>query len=139
VYGGFYTKQDLKEIVNYASERHIIVIPEIELPGHAQAALAAYPQYSCKGGPIEVANDWGVFNEIYCAGNDSTFIFLETILTEVMEIFPSEYIHIGGDEAPKLRWENCKKCQQRIKDKGLKNEHELQSYFIQRIEKFLNK
>ncbi|MBL7899606.1 MAG: family 20 glycosylhydrolase [Crocinitomicaceae bacterium] len=138
VYGGYYSKEDLKEIVAYAKERHIVVIPEIELPGHAQAALAAYPQYSCNGGPIEVVNEWGVFKEIYCAGNDSTFIFIETILLEVMEIFPSEYIHIGGDEAPKFRWENCSKCQQRMKDENLADEHELQSYFIKRIEKFLN-
>ena len=138
LYGGFYTKDDLKEIVAYAAERHIIVIPEIELPGHSQAALAAYPKLSCTGGPIEVATGWGVFKEIYCAGNDSTFIFLEDVLTEVMEIFPSEYIHIGGDEAPKFRWEHCDKCQQRMKDEDLANEHELQSYFIERIEKFLN-
>jgi hexosaminidase len=138
IYGGFYTKEDLKEIVAYAKERHIVMIPEIELPGHAQAALAAYPEYSCNGGPIEVVNDWGVFKEIYCAGNDSTFTFIEDVLTEVMEIFPSEYIHIGGDEAPKFRWEHCAKCQQRMKTEGLHDEHELQSYFIQRIEKFLN-
>lgn len=137
-YGGFYTKEDLKEIVQYAAERHITVIPEIEMPGHSQAALAAYPQFSCEGGPIEVANDWGVFKEIYCAGNDSTFLFLEDVLTEVMEIFPSPFIHIGGDEAPKYRWEHCDKCQHRIKEEGLHDEHELQSYFIQRIEKFLN-
>lgn len=138
IYGGCYSKEELKDIVAYAQERHIVVIPEIELPGHSQAALAAYPQYSCSGGPIEVANDWGVFKEIYCAGNDSTFVFLENILTEVMEIFPSEYIHIGGDEAPKYRWEHCIKCQKRMKDENLKDEHELQSYFIRRIEKFLN-
>ena len=138
VYGGFYTKDELKEIVAYAKERHIVVIPEIELPGHAQAALAAYPQYSCVGSDIEVANDWGVFKEIYCAGNDSTFVFIEQILKEVMEIFPSEYIHIGGDEAPKFRWQHCAKCQARMENEGLINEHELQSYFIRRIEKFLN-
>lgn len=137
-YGGFYTKEELKEIVAYASERHITVIPEIELPGHSQAALAAYPQFSCNGGPIEVATDWGVFKEIYCAGNDSTFIFIEDILKEVMEIFPSEYIHIGGDEAPKFRWEHCSRCQKRMKAEGLADEHELQSYFIRRIETFLN-
>lgn len=139
-YGGFYTKEELKEIVAYAAERHITVIPEIELPGHSQAALAAYPQFACDGhnDKIEVINDWGVFKEIYCPGNDSTFTFLEDVLTEVMEIFPSKYIHIGGDEVPKFRWENCSKCQQRIKDEGLKSEHELQSYFISRIEKFLN-
>ncbi len=141
VYGGFYTQEELKDLVKYAAQRHITIIPEIELPGHSQAALAAYPEFSCLGkdAKIEVANDWGVFKEIYCAGNDGTFTFLETILTEVMEIFPSEYIHIGGDEAPKYRWEHCDKCQQRIVDEGLADEHELQSYFIERIEKFLNK
>ena len=137
-YGGYYTKEDLKEIVAYAAERHITVIPEIELPGHSQAALAAYPQFSCEGGDIQVANDWGVFKEIYCAGNDSTFLFLEDVLRETMEIFPSKYIHIGGDEAPKFRWEHCDKCQRRITEEGLEDEHELQSYFIQRIERFLN-
>ncbi|MCC7455293.1 MAG: family 20 glycosylhydrolase [Crocinitomix sp.] len=139
IYGGSYTTEELKEIVAYASERHITVIPEIELPGHAQAALAAYPHLSCAGGPISVANDWGVFKEIFCAGNDSTFVFLEDVLTEVMAIFPSEYIHIGGDEAPKFRWEHCDKCKKRMTDEGLNDAHELQSYFIKRIEKFLNK
>ena len=138
-YGGFYSKEDIKEIVAYAQERHITVIPEIELPGHSQAAIAAYPHLSCTGEQVEVANDWGVFKEIYCAGNDSAFVFLEDVLTEVMGLFPSEYIHIGGDEAPKFRWEHCDKCQKRIKDEGLKDEHGLQSYFISRIEKFLNK
>ncbi|MDG1477230.1 MAG: family 20 glycosylhydrolase, partial [Vicingaceae bacterium] len=138
-YGGFYTKEEIKEIVAYAQERHITVIPEIELPGHSQAAIAAYPHLSCTGEQVDVANDWGVFKEIYCAGNDSVFIFLEDVLTEVMELFPSEYIHIGGDEAPKFRWEHCPKCQKRVKDENLKNEHDLQSYFISRIEKFLNK
>lgn len=137
-YGGFYTQDDIREIVAYASERHVRIIPEIELPGHSQAALAAYPEYSCTGGPFEVETEWGVFREIYCAGNDETFQFLEDVLTEVMELFPGEYIHIGGDEAPKYRWENCSKCQKRIKDEGLHDEHELQSYFITRIEKFLN-
>ena len=137
-YGGFYTKEDIHEIVEYAEQRHITIIPEIELPGHSQAAVAAYPHLSCTGKQVEVANDWGVFKEIYCAGNDSVFTFLEDVLTEVMELFPSEYIHIGGDEAPKYRWENCKKCQDRIKEEGLEDEHELQSYFISRIEKFLN-
>ncbi|MGB1102136.1 MAG: family 20 glycosylhydrolase [Crocinitomicaceae bacterium] len=138
-YGGYYTKDQLKNIVEYAESRHITIIPEIELPGHSQAALAAYPRLSCNGRPIDVVNEWGVFKEIYCAGNDSTFIFLEDVLSEVMEIFPSEYIHIGGDEAPKFRWEHCKKCQKRMKDEGLTDEHELQSYFIRRIEDFLNK
>jgi len=138
-YGGFYTKSDIRKIVAYATERHITVIPEIELPGHSQAAIAAYPYLSCTGEQIEVANDWGVFKEIYCAGNDSVFTFLEDVLTEVMELFPSKYIHIGGDEAPKFRWEHCDKCQQRIKDENITDEHGLQSYFISRIEKFLNK
>lgn len=140
-YGGYYTKDQLKQLVAYAAERHIRIIPEIELPGHSQAALAAYPQFSCLGAKadIKVVNDWGVFKEIYCAGNDSTFLFLQSILEEVMEIFPSEYIHIGGDEAPKFRWENCAKCQHRMQNEVLHDEHELQSYFIQRIEKFLNK
>ena len=101
--------------------------------------LASYPEFSCKGHGIEVANDWGVFKEIYCAGNDSVFVFLENILNEVIELFPSKYIHIGGDEAPKYRWENCPKCQKRIKEEGLKDEHELQSYFIKRITEYLNK
>lgn len=137
-YGGFYTKEEIKEVVAYAAERHVTIIPEIEMPGHSQAALAAYPEFSCKGSDIQVANDWGVFKEVYCAGNEATFQFLEGVLTEVMELFPSEYIHIGGDEAPKFRWEHCAKCQQRIQDEGLHDEHELQSYFIQRIENFLN-
>lgn len=137
-YGGFYTKADIREIVAYAKERNISIIPEIELPGHSQAALSAYPEFSCKGKDIKVANDWGVFKEIYCAGNDSTFAFLENVLLEVMEMFPSKYIHIGGDEAPKFRWEHCEKCQRRIIEEGLTDEHELQSYFITRIEKFLN-
>lgn len=137
-YGGYYSKNDIREIVDYAEKRNISIIPEIELPGHSQAAIAAYPQLSCTGSPVAVANDWGVFKEIYCAGKDSTFIFLEDVLKEVLELFPSKYIHIGGDEAPKYRWENCSHCQKRMKDENLENEHELQSYFIKRIEKFLN-
>ncbi len=137
-YGGFYTKDEIREVVAYAQTRGITIIPEIELPGHAQAALAAYPEYSCVGKNIEVVNDWGVFKEIYCAGNDSTFEFLETILDEVMELFPSEYIHIGGDEAPKFRWENCVKCKKRMADEHLEDAHALQSYFIKRIETHLN-
>lgn len=138
-YGGFYTKDEIREVVAYAKERYVTIIPEIELPGHSQAALAAYPELSCTGEHVEVANDWGVFKEIYCAGNEETFVFLENVLSEVMELFPSEYIHIGGDEAPKYRWEQCDKCQRRISEEGLHDEHELQSYFIGRIEKFLNK
>jgi hexosaminidase len=136
-YGGFYSKEDIKEIVAYAQERHITIVPEIELPGHSQAAIAAYPHLSCTGAQLEVGTKWGVFKDVYCAGNDSTFQFLEAVLTEVIDLFPSEYIHIGGDESPKYRWEHCSKCQKRIKDEQLKDEHELQSYFIQRIATFL--
>ncbi|MDP2385050.1 MAG: beta-N-acetylhexosaminidase [Bacteroidota bacterium] len=137
-YGGFYTQEEIKEVVAYAKERHITVVPEIEMPGHSLAALAAYPQYSCKGGKFEVGDTWGVYDDVYCAGNDSTFIFLEDILSEVCDLFPSTYIHIGGDECPKERWKTCAKCQKRMKDEDLKNEHALQSYFITRIEKFVN-
>tara|TARA_B100000780_G_scaffold147164_1_gene102829 strand:+ start:1219 stop:3390 length:2172 start_codon:yes stop_codon:yes gene_type:complete len=136
-YGGFYTKKDLIEIIKYAQIRHVEIIPEIELPGHSVAAIASYPQLSCTGKSIEVENDWGVFKDIYCAGNDSVYTFLENVLTEVIEIFPSKYIHIGGDEAPKFRWKECVKCQQKIQSQNLKDEHELQSYFIKRIEKFI--
>lgn len=136
-YGGIYSKADIREIVNYATDRGIEIIPEIELPGHSQAAVAAYPYLSCTGNQVEVANDWGVFKEIYCAGNDSVFTFLENVLSEVVELFPSPYIHIGGDEAPKIRWESCSKCQKRIADEHLEDEHELQAYFIKRIQTFL--
>jgi len=138
VYGGYYTQEDIREVVAYAEKRFVTVVPEIELPGHSVAALASYPQFSCTGGPFEVETRWGVHADIYCAGNDSTFTFLEDVFTEVLELFPSGYIHIGGDEAPKKRWQNCSKCQQRIKTEAFKDEHELQSYFIRRIETFLN-
>jgi hexosaminidase len=137
-YGGFYTKKEIKEIVAYAERRNVRIIPEIEMPGHSQAAIAAYPWLSCTGKQVEVANDWGVFKEIYCAGNDSVFTFIEDVLVEVMQLFPSKYIHIGGDEAPKYRWEHCDKCQKRMADFDLKDEHELQSFFISHIEEFLN-
>jgi len=136
-YGGFYTQEEIKEIVAYAKERHITIIPEIEMPGHALAALASYPEFSCTGGPFEVGKTWGVLEDVFCP-KDETFTFLENVLTEVMALFPSEYIHIGGDESPKVRWKSCPHCQKRIKDENLKDEHELQSYFIQRIEKFVN-
>ena len=139
IYGGYYSKEDIREIVEYAKTRHIEIIPEIELPGHSVAAIASYPNLSCTGKKINVETDWGVFKDIYCAGEDSVFTFLEGVLSEVVELFPSKYIHIGGDEAPKYRWENCSKCQKRILENKLKDEHELQSYFIQRIEKFLAK
>ena len=137
-YGGYYTQAEIKDIVAYAQERGITVIPEIEMPGHSLAALASYPELGCTGGPYEVATHWGVFEDIYCT-KESTFDFLENVLTEVMNMFPSQYIHIGGDEAPKTRWKECPACQRRIKEEGLKDEHELQSYFIRRIEKFLNR
>ena len=137
-YGGFYTQDQIREIVAYAKERYITIVPEIEMPGHAMAALAAYPELSCTGGPFEVATTWGICKDVYCAGNEKTFQFLEDVLTEVMDLFPSKYIHIGGDEVPKTRWQNCVRCQARIKAEGLKDESELQSYFVQRIEKFLN-
>ncbi|MCM4157018.1 beta-N-acetylhexosaminidase [Gramella sp. AN32] len=137
-YGGFYTQEEVKEIVAYAQSKHIVVIPEIEMPGHALAALAAYPELGNDTGPYEVATKWGVFNQIY-APKEETFKFLEDVLTEVMELFPSKYIHIGGDEAPKKEWKESAQAQEVIKREGLKDEHELQSYFIQRIEKFLNK
>ncbi|WP_298394378.1 family 20 glycosylhydrolase [Flavobacterium sp.] len=136
-YGGFYTQEEIKEIVAYATERHITVVPEIEMPGHALAALASYPQYSCTGGPFEVALKWGVLDDVFCP-KEETFEFLENILSEVIALFPSDYIHIGGDECPKTRWKKCANCQSVIKREGLKDEHELQSYFIRRIEKFVN-
>ncbi|MGQ1889292.1 family 20 glycosylhydrolase [Thermophagus sp. OGC60D27] len=138
-YGGYYTQEEAREIVEYAAQRYITVIPEIEMPGHATAALAAYPHVGCTEGPYEVITRWGVFPDIYCAGKEATFEFLENVLLEVIDIFPSQYIHIGGDEAPKDRWKKCPLCQARIRKENLKNEHELQSYFIGRIEKFLNK
>jgi hexosaminidase len=138
-YGGFYTQEEAVEIVEYAARRYVNIIPEIEMPGHALAALASYPNLSCTGGPFEVWTKWGVTDDIFCAGNEEVFTFLEDVLTEVISIFPSKYIHIGGDEAPKTRWEACPLCQKRIQDEGLKDAHELQSYFITRIEKFLNK
>jgi len=137
-YGGYYTTEEVKEVLAYAAERYVTVIPEIEMPGHSRAALAAYPELSCAGGPFEVMTKWGVSKDIYCAGKEETFAFLEKVLTHVMALFPSEYIHIGGDEAPKDRWEDCPDCQRRIQSEGLKNEHELQSYFIARMEKFIN-
>jgi hexosaminidase len=136
-YGGFYTQEQAKEIVQYAKERFITVVPEIEMPGHATAAIAAYPELGVTGKKIEVATRWGVFPDIFNV-EESTFSFLEDVLTETMEIFPGEYIHIGGDEAIKDQWKASPKIQQKIKALGLKNEEELQSYFMTRIEKFIN-
>jgi len=154
-YGGFYTQDDVKEIVRYAADRHITVVPEIEMPGHSSAAIAAYPWLSCfpelntqiPKNPSKlsaqitgkkVQETWGVFEDVYCVGKDSTFIFLENVMDEVLAMFPSKYIHVGGDESPKAHWKKCPHCQARIKKEGLKDEHELQSYFIQRMEKYLN-
>jgi len=138
-YGGYYTQEDIKEIVAYAAERFITVVPEIEMPAHVGSALAANPEYSCTGGPFTVVPGgvWPI-TDIYCAGKDETFAFLEDVLTEVMDLFPSEYIHIGGDEADKTEWKRCPDCQARIRKEGLKDENELQSYFVKRIEAFLS-
>lgn len=136
-YGGFYTQEEAREIVAYAKALHITVIPEIELPGHSLAVLAAYPELACTDGPFEVGTRWGVYEDIYCP-KDETFTFLENVLSEVMDIFPSEFIHIGGDEAPKARWEESEVAQEVIRREGLADEHGLQSYFISRIERFLN-
>ena len=137
-YGGFYTQEEIKEVVAYAQSKYITVVPEIEMPGHSLAALAAYPQFSCTGGPFETYTKWGVSDDVYCAGNDETFSFMQDVLLEVMDLFPGKYMHIGGDECLKGRWKACPKCQKRIVDEKLKNEEELQSYFITRIEKFVN-
>ena len=135
--GGFYTQEDIKEVVAYAKKRFVEIIPEIEMPGHSVAALTAYPEYSCTGGPFEVEGRWGVFNDIYCT-KESTFTFMQDILDEVVELFPSSYIHLGGDEAPRIRWKNCVHCQERMKQEHLTKEAELQTYFINRIENYLN-
>lgn len=143
-YGGFYTQEEIKEVVKYAEERSITVIPEIDLPGHMLAALTAYPELGCTGGPYEVATKWGVFDDVLCVGNDEVFNFLEDVFSEIVELFPSKYIHVGGDECPKTKWKTCPKCQARAKALGLKAdkdhsvENKLQSYCISRVEKFLN-
>lgn len=160
LHDGFYTQAQIREVVQYAKERFIEVIPEIEMPGHSSAAIAAYPWLSCfpekpteipanmiskksieeqKKGRIKLVQEtWGVFDDVFCAGNDSVFMFLEKVIDEVTALFPSKYFHIGGDECPKTHWKICTKCQQRIKELGLKDEHELQSWFVQRMEKYLN-
>ncbi len=160
-YGGFYTQDEVREVVKYAANRFIDVIPEIEMPGHSSAAIAAYPFLSCfpekptmipanmiskksvdeqKNGRIKLVQEtWGIFDDVFCAGNDSTFTFLQNVIDEVLPLFPSKYFHIGGDECPKTHWKKCPKCQKRIKELKLKDEHELQSYFVQRMEKYLNR
>ncbi len=137
-YGGYYTQDEIKEVVEYARKRYVTIIPEIEMPAHSVEVLAAYPQFSCTGGPFTVPpGSYWPNADILCAGNDSTFTFMEDVLSEVINLFPSKYIHVGGDEADKTRWKECPKCQDRIKAERLKDEKELQSYFIKRIEKFL--
>lgn len=136
-YGGFYTQEEIKEVVEYAKKLHINIVPEIEMPGHALAALSAYPELACTTGAFEVAIKWGVFDDVFCP-KETTFEFVENVLDEVIALFPSEYIHIGGDECPKVRWKECAHCQQLIERENLKDEEGLQSYFIRRIEKFVN-
>ncbi len=135
-YGGFYTQDEIKDVIEYAATRHIQIVPEIEMPGHALAALAAYPMLACTPGPFEVGKSWGVFKDVFCP-SELTFNFLQDVLTEVCELFPGKYIHIGGDECPKDRWKESAFCQELMKKEGLKDEHELQSYFVQRMGKFL--
>jgi len=140
-HNGYYSQDDIREIVAYADERHVTIVPEIEMPGHCLAALTAYPELSCTGKRFEIhpySVGPGIHEDVFCAGNDRVFEILEDVLSEVVELFPSAFIHIGGDECPKTRWKTCEKCQARIKAEGLRDEHELQSYFIRRIEKFLN-
>ena len=143
-YGGYYTQDELRDVIDYAAKRHITIIPEVDLPGHMQAALAAYPELGCTGGPYEVWRMWGVSDNVLCAGNDKTIQFIKDVLAEIIEIFPSEYIHVGGDECPKDKWKTCPKCQARIKALGIKGdskhskEEYLQSYVIREAEKFLN-
>ena len=135
-HGGFYTQEEVREVVAYARARYIDVIPEIEMPGHATAALAAYPEFACTDGPFDVPTTWGIFEDVFCP-KEETFQFLEDVLTEVIALFPSQYIHIGGDEVPKVRWQESEVAQEVISREGLADEDELQSYFIKRIESFL--
>lgn len=143
-YGGFYTQDEIRDVIAYAQKRFINIVPEIDMPGHMQAALTAYPELGCTGGPYEVWTRWGISDDVICAGSDQAIQFLEDVLTEVIDLFPSEYIHIGGDECPKVRWEKCPKCQARIKAEGLKgdkahsSEERLQSYVITRMEKLVS-
>ena len=143
-YGGFYTQEECREIVKYAADRFITIVPEIDMPGHMVAALAAYPELGCTGGPYEVEHHWGVFADVLCPGKEKTFQFVEDVLSEVIDVFPSTYIHIGGDESPRDRWKECPLCQQRIHQEGIKAEGKqsaedrLQGYFTKRVEKFLH-
>ena len=141
---GFYTQEEAREIVRYAADRFITVIPEIDLPGHMMAALASYPELGCTGGPYEIPTRFGVFDEVLCGGNEQTLQFAKDVLNEIMDIFPSPYIHIGGDECPKVRWEKCPKCQAKIRELGLKStrehskENQLQVWFMSEVEKEIN-
>ena len=136
-YGGFYTQDEVRDIVAFAARRGITIVPEIEMPGHAVAALSAYPHLGCRGAGYQVRRTWGIAEDIYCAGKDAVFDFLQDVLSEVLELFPSAYIHIGGDEAPKARWKACPDCQARIRSEGLKDEHELQSWFVGQMDSWL--
>lgn len=138
---GYFSQSDIKEIITYAAERNIEIIPEIEMPGHSSEVFSVYPELSCKGDTLKIHPfilGPGIHKEIFCAGNEETYVFLHNVLSEIIELFPSKYIHIGGDEAPKDHWKECAKCQQRIKDEGLKDEDELQSWFIKQIEAYLS-
>lgn len=137
-YGGYHRQEDLREIVAYAAARGVTIVPEIEMPGHCLAALMSYPELSCTGEPSVLGDQW-IYPDVFCPGNDETFAFIEDVMAEVVEIFPSPWIHIGGDECPKTRWEACPKCQARIRAEGLNGEEELQSYFVRRVEKILAK
>lgn len=142
---GYYTQDEAREIVRYAAERYITVIPEIDMPGHMLAALASYPELGCTGGPYEVATTFGVFRDVLCGGNEKTLQFAKDVINEIMDIFPSPYIHIGGDECPKYHWKTCEKCQQKIKELGLKDsekhtkENQLQAWFMGEVEKEIHK
>lgn len=136
-YGGYFTAEEMKEIVDYCAERYITVIPEIEVPGHSSALLHAYPELSCRKEPVEIKTSQGIYEDILCAGKDETFEVIFDILSDILEIFPSEYIHIGGDEAPKKRWQECPDCQKRMQKEGLKDEETLQGWFTNKIVEFL--
>lgn len=138
-HGGYYTQSQIRDIVSYAQQRHITIIPEIDMPGHMLAALTAYPELSCTGGAFKVLEHWGIQEDVMCAGNEDTYHFIEGVMDELLDLFPSEIIHIGGDEAPKQRWENCPKCQERIRTEGLSDEHALQSYFVKRVGAYLQR
>ena len=136
-HGGFYTQEQIREVVRYAAERKVTIVPEIDLPGHTMSVLAVYPGLSCTGGPFVVPTEWGVKKDVLCAGNEDTYRFVEEVIAEVIELFPGEYINIGGDEVPKDRWSACPKCRKKIKSEKLRDEHELQSYFARRVGEFV--